>query len=708
MPEKYKWPTITGLYQPIDYGNIKPFDTTAIQNTVQSMTDLVHALGFKTKEEEEEEKRKKEEERRKAEFGYTMSSTPAFPGDVPATSSQAANYYLDGDVEGAKATQAKQDAIGTTAAITSLSLPYSFSTIGTIPTLLTEAASIAGGYGGYKLGEVVDNKLGTKVFAPTFSFIGGMGSGIGSYKGLVNLGTKGWLKGTGNMYGKQFMGDVAADVFNKGMKQGNPYLSTYLWKDFLTQEMTDPDRAVHVSHNPMSGKTTSTKAAHSSGTKWVPGSAERSLVGDDNMIWLWEGKPYRNQWNDQTFISVPKSNNMAQTRQARAVGVPEIDLTNPSTKIITRNPITGGFERQIVVSGPEPITPVKTSYRFFERPSTYFKDATYAGIPGTYAGKEVPTWQLPRGQRNQHQVSSGISRITPEERMGIPKGVRNNGKYNGITFFRTLDVVPGIDDAGFVQVSSPHSLFSNFTTDNLVHTHSWYPSLRSHVIAVSPEAFRGSSLVSTEPSDMFFINNTLKIKPKHVTFISGDPEALALAKSRGFNIMTSPELQLTFKRGRYVSGDLFPKPRLTKHSVYGNLSDSRDNWNAYKDLLRETVTTKFSRPTFDIYKKISDQTGLPISVKPFSGKNFFTTGSGVNWSPSDFRHVVYDPASPIESVIKEKYDIPAWMGSLFGSSDFEKSLINFRLSKLKQSVTPLKNGGKIENSKQWKEKKVNQ
>lgn len=31
------------------------------------------------------------------------------------------------------------------------------------------------------------------------------------------------------------------------------------------------------------------------------------------------------------------------------------------------------------------------SYTFYERPSTYFKGAAYAGTPGTYAGKEVPT-----------------------------------------------------------------------------------------------------------------------------------------------------------------------------------------------------------------------------------------------------------------------------------------------------------------------------
>lgn len=38
-------------------------------------------------------------------------------------------------------------------------------------------------------------------------------------------------------------------------------------------------------------------------------------------------------------------------------------------------------------------------YTFYERPSTYFKDATYAGTPGTYAKKEVPTWQLPKHNR---------------------------------------------------------------------------------------------------------------------------------------------------------------------------------------------------------------------------------------------------------------------------------------------------------------------
>lgn len=53
----------------------------------------------------------------------------------------------------------------------------------------------------------------------------------------------------------------------------------------------------------------------------------------------------------------------------------------------------------------------KGAYTWFERPSTYFKGASYAGTPGTYVGKEVPTWQLPKGQRNQPYNPTATERI---------------------------------------------------------------------------------------------------------------------------------------------------------------------------------------------------------------------------------------------------------------------------------------------------------
>ena len=42
-------------------------------------------------------------------------------------------------------------------------------------------------------------------------------SGIGAYRGLVKAGSRGLLKGSGNMYGKQFIDDVSADIMNKNI-----------------------------------------------------------------------------------------------------------------------------------------------------------------------------------------------------------------------------------------------------------------------------------------------------------------------------------------------------------------------------------------------------------------------------------------------------------------------------------------------------------
>ena len=381
--------------QKIDYGNIAnqvQATMDSVNQTMQNWKNYRQSLGVKTKEEEEAERLQQLERDKKA----AVEKSSAIWSEL-GNSEDVYDWYNAHEPDPQKQAEFAQKGAQTAGYLSTIPLTVlSAGTMGWVPAITSTATGFGGAYLGQKAGEYIDSKTGWNT-TPWLTFGGGLLGGWGGYKGLVKAGSAGWLRGSGQMYGKQFIGDVAADAFNKGIKQGNPYLSTYLWKDFLTQEMTDPDRAIHVSPNPIAEKPITTKAAHSSGTKWVPGSAERSLVGDDNMVWLWEGKPYRNQWNDQTFISIPKSNNIVQTRQARAVGVPEIDLTNPSTKIITRNPITDGFERQIVVSGPEPITPVKTSYRFFERPTTAFK---VADDLVEVNGKMIPRWQLPKGSRN--------------------------------------------------------------------------------------------------------------------------------------------------------------------------------------------------------------------------------------------------------------------------------------------------------------------
>lgn len=261
-------------------------------------------------------------------------------------------------------------------------------TIGLLPALGAEAGSLGLGYGGYKLGSKLDDDFGTNWIAPALSAASGIGGYGAGYKGMVKLGSKGWLpknNAARTLYGDLFVKDVEIDALSRQLKQAPSKIDMDYYRDynFLHSELTDPDRFVHVSPNPVSGKNVSVGAAHSNGINWVPGNAHVSKVGDDNMVWLWTGKPYRNRYSDQTFISIPKTEGIVQTRQPGAVGIPQIDLTNNATKIITKNPITGGFERQLVVS---PAQSSKGSYAFFERPSKL-------------------TWEeklgIPKGERNQ-------------------------------------------------------------------------------------------------------------------------------------------------------------------------------------------------------------------------------------------------------------------------------------------------------------------
>lgn len=53
------------------------------------------------------------------------------------------------------------------------------------------------------------------------SLAGGFAGGIGGYKGLVKAGSAGLLKGSGQMYGKQFMGDVMNDSMKSAINKTN-------------------------------------------------------------------------------------------------------------------------------------------------------------------------------------------------------------------------------------------------------------------------------------------------------------------------------------------------------------------------------------------------------------------------------------------------------------------------------------------------------
>ena len=68
--------------------------------------------------------------------------------------------------------------------------------------------------------------------------------------------------------------------------------------------------------------------------------------GGKNMIWLYEGEPYRLSGNDNVFIAMNKSTPVVNTQQTNAVGIEAIPLAQ-ATKIFERNPITKGVDKII-------------------------------------------------------------------------------------------------------------------------------------------------------------------------------------------------------------------------------------------------------------------------------------------------------------------------------------------------------------------------
>lgn len=88
--------------------------------------------------------------------------------------------------------------------------------IGWVPTLVTEVTGTTGSLAGGVVGKALDDKLNTKWIAPTLGVVGSViGGGLG-YKGLINAGAKGYLKGSSEgiikRYNTPFISDVAGNM----------------------------------------------------------------------------------------------------------------------------------------------------------------------------------------------------------------------------------------------------------------------------------------------------------------------------------------------------------------------------------------------------------------------------------------------------------------------------------------------------------------
>lgn len=246
--------------------------------------------------------------------------------------------------------------------------------------------------------------------------------------------------------------------------------------------------------------------------------------------------------------------------------------------------------------------------------------------------------------------------ISASEYSGLPKGERNNGRYGDIRFIRHMDAVPELTEDGFVQIAPEQNWLANFTTDKLMTPHKGYPkqAIGKNVLIISPEAFRGTTPFSLDPGDSFFINSELKIKPKHITFISGDKQALQLAKERGFNTESSPKLKILSKFINPATWEEqgLMRPELEKKGYWFYGRQYPKIKSDYVDELNRVLHTRFNRPSLKDYSNIESVTGVPThtysrSTAPW--QSFFGPKTG-------YQQVIYDTTPQIEHDLMEQID----------------------------------------------------
>lgn len=115
-----------------------------------------------------------------------------------------------------------------------------------------------------------------------------------------------------------------------------------------------------------------------------------------------------------------------------------------------------------------------------------------------------------------------------------------------INFIRNIGNVPTVEENGMIWLSPSDRALTNMTWPTSFRTHRHYKSRPgANYLVINPKSLEGERFLSIDPMDTFIHNR--QVPAKEVTFISGDPEARAVANSRGFNVMSSDEIDRLYQ-----------------------------------------------------------------------------------------------------------------------------------------------------------------
>lgn len=196
------------------------------------------------------------------------------------------------------------------------------------------------------------------------------------------------------------------------------------------------------------------------------------------------------------------------------------------------------------------------------------------------------------------------------------------------------------------RVKDGHDGIVNFATSEPARghqNHMWLSGVPDFII--NPKVLEGTSWKSIHPSDTFLkmpsSESVLSVDPKYVTLVSGEPEVLKFARSKGMKTLSSPKL-------RQLSQD--------DPSILFSKGAHKDNaYKIGKEIQR--LTSMRGAPTIEDYAYFEDATGLRSGALPVDYLNRMRQMYPRNFShlrgAPQFNNVVYNPATSVESLYRK-------------------------------------------------------
>ena len=308
-------------------------------------------------------------------------------------------------------------------------------------------------------------------------------------------------------------------------------------------------------------------------------------------------------------------------------------------------------------------------------------------------------------------MSTKKPKLTYGEQVGLSKHQRRpashaiDDEFGNLRFIRNLEGLPTVLDDGTILLAPKRNLFVNMTSDLPFRTHAQYQNIPgSTFLRIHPRAFKGKLFGGITPSDTFLLNES--VDPRFVTVISGDVDILTEAQKAGMRIYTTPRLTELYQQAKQNARLLGKDFNIS--SADNHILDLRERYpqlakeanplgTMYRQEVDRILTEDFGRPTFEDYQNLERATGLKSGVRIYSPDHAKVKieNAGVldpTFDENFFKHVVYTPASAIESGITKRmglYPHPSEDGP------FKNHVTRYQFMRYLGSKPLKKSGGKL-------------